>query len=57
MDLELPFLIDGTDTDLDALVEEIDRALDASFLADVGAALTRAKAPAEANAGDAAASA
>src|SRR5690349_2906155 len=53
MDLELPFLVDGTDGDLDALFEEIDRALDASFLGDVAPAVQRAKAAA----GDAAQSA
>jgi hypothetical protein len=57
MELELPFLVDGTDSDLDALVEEIDRALDASFLGDVGAALERAKAAAALVAGGNAASA
>ncbi len=58
MDLELPFLVDGTDADLDALVEEIDRALDASFLGDVGVAIARAKAASGGvDAGDAAASA
>lgn len=58
MDLELPFLVDGTDADLDALFEEIDRALDASFLGDVGVAIKRARTAApEAAAGDAAASA
>jgi hypothetical protein len=53
MKLELPFVVDGTDADLDALFEEIDRALDASFLGDVGAAIARAKAAGAAESGDA----
>ncbi len=42
MELELPFAVEGPD-DLDALLEEIDRALDASFLEDVREALVRAR--------------
>lgn len=44
MNLELPFL-DDVPGDLDALLEELDAALDASFLGDVRAALERAAAP------------
>jgi hypothetical protein len=42
IELELPFAVDDTD-DLDTLVSEIDRAVDASFLSDVGEALRLAK--------------
>ena len=42
IELELPFAVDDAD-DLEALVSEIDRAVDASFLSDVGEALRRAK--------------
>ncbi len=42
IELELPFVVDDAD-DLDALVSEIDRAVDASFLSEVGEALRRAK--------------
>ncbi len=42
IELELPFTIEDAD-DLEAFVSEIDRAVDASFLADVGEALRRAK--------------
>jgi hypothetical protein len=45
IELELPFAVDDAD-DLEALLSEIDRAVDASFLSDVGEALRLAKAPA-----------
>ena len=45
IELELPFAVDDAD-DLESLVSEIVRAVGASFLADVGEALRRAKAPA-----------
>ncbi len=47
IELELPFDVSDP-ADLDALVVEIDHAVDACFLADVGEALAHAqKAPAE----------
>jgi hypothetical protein len=42
IELELPFAVDDTD-DLETLVSEIDRAVDASFLSDVAEALRLAK--------------
>ncbi len=42
IELELPFAVDDAD-DLDTLVAEIDRAVDASFLSDVAEALRLAR--------------
>jgi hypothetical protein len=42
-----PLLFDDAPGDLDELLEEIDAALDASFLGDVKAALERAGLPAD----------